>query len=178
LGGDQRLGWKNYGESLLLDIDHLSQIATITRSQIKKLNHAGIQTMQGLVDSNIYGISGIHSNALLRLKSQAKIQKESKGEEKPSFNILIAEPNKKQGLSLLPPPVSLDVFFDIEGFPLEEGGLEYLWGSTYFDSNGIRQFKEFWAHNRKEEEQAFKSFIEWAYASLEARSKNAYLSLC
>lgn len=156
--------WKVYGESLLLDVDHLSQIATITRSQIKKINHAGIRTMQDLVDSNINGVSGIHSNVLLRLKSQAKIQKESRGQEKPSFNILIPEPNQKQGLALLPPPSSLDVFFDLEGFPLEEGGLEYLWGSTFFDSHGIRQFKDFWAHNRKQEQQAFKDFIEWAYS--------------
>lgn len=156
--------WKKYGESLLLDVDHLSQIANINKSQIKKLNQAGIMTMQDLIDNSIDSISGIHSNVLLRLKSQAKIQKESYGQEKPSFNILIPDPDQKQGLALLPPPSSLDVFFDIEGFPLEEGGLEYLWGSAFFDSNGIRQFKDFWAHNRKEEKQAFKDFIEWVYS--------------
>ncbi|MBC7530229.1 MAG: TM0106 family RecB-like putative nuclease, partial [Oligoflexus sp.] len=56
-----------------------------------------------------------------------------------------------------------DIFFDIEGFPLDEGGLEYLWGSTYFDAEGQRVFKDFWAHNPEEEREAFKGFIEWAY---------------
>ncbi|HEY9459933.1 MAG TPA: TM0106 family RecB-like putative nuclease, partial [Paralcaligenes sp.] len=64
----------------------------------------------------------------------------------------------------LPPRNPLDVFFDIEGFPLDEGGLEYLWGCTYFDGSGKRQFKDFWAHDREQEKQAFGSFIAWAYA--------------
>ena len=57
-----------------------------------------------------------------------------------------------------------DVFFDIEGFPLDEGGLEYLWGNTYFDDNGQRQFIDFWAHNSEQEKQCFQDFIHWVYA--------------
>jgi predicted RecB family nuclease len=155
--------WKSYAENLLLDADHLSQIATITRSQIKKLNQAGIQTMQELATYIIPEGTGIHSSVLLRLISQAKIQKESKGLEIPLFKILEHKPNQKQGMALLQPLSSSDIFFDIEGFPLEEGGLEYLWGITYFDYEGKREFKDLWAHNRIEEKQAFKEFIEWVY---------------
>ncbi len=58
----------------------------------------------------------------------------------------------------------MDVFFDIEGDPLLEGGLEYLWGVTYFDENSVRQYKDFWAHDHEQEKDAFKNFIEWVYA--------------
>jgi predicted RecB family nuclease len=37
------------------------------------------------------------------------------------------------------------------------------YGSTYFDKDGTRTFKEYWAHNHTEERAAFKSYIEWAY---------------
>lgn len=156
--------WGNFAEQLLLEVDHLSQVANITRSQIKKLNQADIKTMQSLVDNDIQRVFGLTSNVLMRLRSQAKIQKDSIGQDKPLFKIIISELNQKQGLSLLPPHSPLDVFFDIEGFPLEDGGLEYLWGCAYFNVDGVRQFKDFWAHNKNEEQQAFKEFVEWVYA--------------
>ena len=56
------------------------------------------------------------------------------------------------------------MFFDIEGYPLEEGGLEYLWGNAYFDENKNRCFMDFWAHNHEQEKEAFKAFIDWVYA--------------
>jgi predicted RecB family nuclease len=159
--------WENYAKQLLVDVDHLSQIATITKSQIKKLNRFNIRTMRDLIDNNIDRVTGVQSNILSRLRAQASIQKDSIGLKKPLFKILTFESNQKQGLALLPPHSASDVFFDIEGYPLEEGGLEYLWGCTYFDFNGERQFKDFWAHNRNEEQKAFKEFIEWVYARWE-----------
>ncbi len=155
--------WTKYVGSFLSEVDHLSQIANITRSQIKKLNKSGIQTTPELISSDNVRISGINLNVLTKLRAQAKIQKESTTKEKPLFSIYVPEANQKQGLALLPPHSSLDIFFDIEGFPLEEDGLEYLWGSVFFDEHGNRKFKDFWAHNKKEERQAFKNFIEWAY---------------
>lgn len=155
--------WTKYAETFLLEVDHLSQIANITRSQIKKLNKHGIKTVKELIDSENVSIPEINFNVLTRLKAQAKIQQDSIGKSRPLFHILPNE-NQKQGLALLPPHSPLDLFFDIEGFPLEEDGLEYLWGSVFFDENGNRQFKDYWAHNKEEEQQAFKSFIDWAYS--------------
>jgi uncharacterized protein len=155
--------WTKYVETFLLEADHLSQIANITRSQIKKLNKSGIKTTQELINSENIRIPSINLNVLTKLKAQAKIQKESIDKGQPLFRIYVPEANQKQGLALLPPHSSLDIFFDIEGFPLEEDGLEYLWGSVFFDEHGNRQFKDFWAHNKTEERQAFKNFIEWAY---------------
>ena len=155
--------WSSYAEKLLIERDHLFQVANVTKSQIKKLNKAGLQTVQQLVDIRINRIPGINTEALERLKAQATIQNESIGEDRPRYKIITPAPNEKSGLALLPPHSSLDVFFDIEGYPLEEGGLEYLWGCAYFDEQGNRCFKDFWAHDREQEKQAFKNFIEWVY---------------
>ena len=155
--------WSNVAKQLLLEQDHLCKVADISKSQIKKLNHAQINTLEQLSKTNTEHISGIHPQTLQKRIAQAKIQHTSKGLEIPKFEILIPELGKKVGLALLPPSSPLDVFFDIEGYPFEEGGLEYLWGNTYFDKHGHRQFKDFWAHNKEQEKKCFKDFIDWVY---------------
>ncbi|MHA3048454.1 TM0106 family RecB-like putative nuclease [Acinetobacter sp. ANC 4639] len=156
--------WESYAKQLLKEADHLSQVATISRSQIKKMNAAGIQTMQDLAETQLDRIPDINPAVFARLKSQARIQKVSEGLETPHYEILIPESGQMQGVALLPPHSDLDVFFDIEGFPMMDGGLEYLWGNTYFDESGERQFKDFWAHSAEQEKQTFKAFIGWVYA--------------
>jgi predicted RecB family nuclease len=155
--------WSKQAEQLLKESDHLAQIATITKTQIKKLHKAGIFSMQALAETTISSIKGMNPFVFLRLKAQAAIQKESIGHDIPLYKILPHEPGKKKGLALLPPSSPFDIFFDIEGYPLEEGGLEYLWGISYFDESGLRQYKDFWAHNQEEEKACFKEFIDWVY---------------
>lgn len=165
--------WSSHAEQILLDKDHLFQVASITKGQIKKLNQTGIYTMQQLAESPVLLVGGIHSTVFAKLKAQAAIQIKSKlksqkqdsstDSDKPEFEILQHSQAERKGLSLLPPHSPMDVFFDIEGFPLDEGGLEYLWGNTYFDEKGNRQFKDFWAHNSEQEKQCFQEFIHWVY---------------
>ncbi|ALA26699.1 TM0106 family RecB-like putative nuclease [Piscirickettsia salmonis] len=155
--------WSDYAKQCLLEQDHLSQVAGVSSSQIKKLNAVSIITMQQLADTEEKAVPGINYAIFKRLKSQATIQKASIGKDKPLFEIIIPENGQLQGLALLPPTSPLDVFFDIEGYPLIEGGLEYLWGNTYFDESGARQFKDFWAHNEIQEKAAFQAFIQWVY---------------
>ena len=160
--------WQGYAQQLLKEADHPIQVATITRSHIKKLAAMGINTMTGLANTELERAPGISSVVFHKLKAQAKIQKASEGHMTPMYEVLVPEQGSKQGLALLPPHSDLDVFFDIEGFPLVDGGLEYLWGNTYFDETGERQFKDFWAHSPPEEKQAFKAFVEWVYARWQA----------
>jgi len=160
--------WSGTAEKLLLDRDHLSQVATITRSQIKALESQGITTATQLAESSHKHIPKIPAPVLKRLQAQSRIQLQTKklyqqGEKKPAFEILTPNGEAK-GLALLPPSSPLDIFFDIEGFPLVEGGLEYLWGVTYFDDDKKRQYKEYWAHTSEQEKQAFQEFVQWAYA--------------
>ncbi len=155
--------WSTYAESLLLKADHLIQVATITSGQIKKLNKAGINTMTALAEANSNTVKGMKPELFERLKAQAKIQKESIGKKIPAYQLIDNDDGKKQGLALLPPLSKNDIFFDIEGFPLEDGGLEYLWGVAYFDDNNQRQYMDFWAHDRDQEKESFRAFIEWTY---------------
>ncbi len=153
--------WSTYAEQLLKERDHLSFIANISSSQIKKLNEVGIFTCAELVSTTVTRIPSMNPSVFQSIKAQARIQQQSAGQMPPLFEILAPA---NAGLALLPPHSPLDVFFDIEGFPLAEGGLEYLWGNTYFDEQENRQFFDFWAHNPVQEKAAFKNFIEWAYA--------------
>ena len=62
----------------------------------------------------------------------------------------------------LPPVSPYDIFFDMEGYPLLENGLEYLFGATYLD-NGQPAYIDWWAHNSEQEKAAFENFVKWAY---------------
>ena len=70
---------------------------------------------------------------------------------------------KGKGFALLPPPSPADVFFDMEGYPHADEGLEYLFGVVLRGAAGP-EFKDWWAHDRREEQIAFEAFIDWVYA--------------
>lgn len=155
--------WSNLAKTILEKQDHLSQVANLSRSQIKKLEGAGILTMHELSSTRQKHIPQMSDVALDRARKQSSLQIASKGLDIPKYIILPHHASDKKGLAMLPPHSDLDIFFDIEGYPGDEGGLEYLWGNTYFDKNGNKQFKDFWAHNSIEEEHAFVEFINWVY---------------
>lgn len=156
--------WSDYANTLLIEQDHLFQVARITRSQIKRLNDANVHTLTQLAQYNESHVTGLNPFMLPKLISQAMIQLESRGLDVPKFQVLPHAAGEHKGLALLPPPTPQDIYFDIEGYPLVEGGLEYLWGSTYFDNEGHRCFKDFWAHDEEEEKQTFIDFITWVYS--------------
>jgi uncharacterized protein len=49
----------------------------------------------------------------------------------------------------------------MEGFPYVEGGLEYLWGVVYRDGATPTAYRDWWAHDEREERLAFEGFIDW-----------------
>ena len=155
--------WESLKNKFVEDTDHLSQVANITRSQIKKLSSAGIKTMTDLASvSN--KISGIDSGVLSRLRLQAELQIKSKSLSIPKFEVLNYENQESKGLALLPPLTKQDVYFDIEGAPLVEDGLEYLWGVAFYDESLDLRYLDFWAHNHDQEKYAFTDFISWVYS--------------
>ncbi len=159
--------WGEIAESILQTSDSLSIVANIRKSQIKKLHAAGINTLEALVNTDALTIKGMDLKIFERLKGQAKIQLSSRGKEIPLFKILESEAGK--GLKGLPAKSEMDVYFDIEGHPLFDGGLEYLWGVSYdspsTDPLGtLYPFKDWWAHDRAQEKLAFEGFIDWVYA--------------
>jgi predicted RecB family nuclease len=158
--------WGTYAKQLMQQSDSLSIVANIRKSQIKKLNDIGVKTLTDLAQTDRPSVKGISLDTFAKIKAQAEIQLESRGAAKPKFKVLKAEQGK--GLSGLPSASPLDVFFDIEGHPLMEGGLEYLWGVSYHNTEAAQgkqyAFKDWWAHDQAQEKLAFEGFIDWVYA--------------
>lgn len=153
--------WQDECQQQWLQDDHLNQVANIRKSQIQKLNQAGIKTLAELAQiSPTSVITGINPDPLEKLRTQAKLQlhKRTTGENK--FELLTLDANQKSGFYRLPKADKGDLFFDMEGDPLEPGGLEYLFGVYFFD-NEQAQFKAFWAHDRSEERIAFEAFMDF-----------------
>ena len=155
--------WSTYAESILEESDHLSVVANISRGQIRKIEAAGVLTASALAGSGITYVPGMATEVLDRLKTQSKLQIESKEVGKPQYQIRDADPsNGRLGLMKLPPASPDDVFFDIEGYPLADGGLEYLLGAVHLES-GKPKFSDWWAHDSIQEKRAFEEFIDWAH---------------
>lgn len=154
--------WSSAAEQYFQEQDHLCLIANITRRQVQKLQQAGISSRHQLVQCANSSVAGIHPDILQRLAQQARLQLESATLDTPKYEVLPPNPDQPNWLAYLPAQNSADIYFDLEGFPLQEGGLEYLWGAGYIEQ-GHFQFKAWWAHNEAEEAAAFQGFIQWAY---------------
>jgi len=148
--------WADHCGSVWDEEDSLFKVANISRGQVKKLETTGVPTLEAL--SNLdHPIRGMTENTQARLTTQARLQQARKTGE-PDFELRAREPGK--GFDLLPEPKPGDLFYDIEGDPHYEDGLEYLHG-VWFDS----QFLAFWAHDHDAEAKA----LEDLFAFIRAR---------
>lgn len=155
--------WSGYAAQKLDEKDHLCRVARITRRQIDRLEQAGIHTMTALAHSADRDVPGIEAQKMQWLVAQAALQCDSASQDVPAYQLLAMDVGSSTGLASLPAASALDVFFDIEGFPLEGDGLEYLWGCTFLDDSGAPVFRDWWAHDVRAERQAFEGFIDWAH---------------
>jgi uncharacterized protein len=131
--------------------DSLFNVANISRSQVKKLEAAGLMTMEALAGLD-HPIRGMVENTRLRLVTQARLQHARKTGVA-AFELREPEPGK--GFDLLPEPQPGDIFYDIEGDPHFEGGLEYLHG-VWTDG----QFRAFWGHDHAAEARALSGLLD------------------
>lgn len=151
--------WAGHCESVWEVEDSLYNVANISRGQVKKLETAGIRTMEGLAGLD-HPIRGLAENTRQRLVTQARLQHARKGGA-PAFELRPSEPGK--GFDLLPEPQPGDVFYDIEGDPHHEGGLEYLHGVW-----GDGRFHAFWGHDHAGEASALSDLLSFFRARLGA----------
>jgi predicted RecB family nuclease len=155
--------WTEHCSRSWQENDSLFNIANITHGQVKKLEAAGIRTMEQLaVHSGM--IRGLATPTLERLKAQARLQHARKSGE-PRFELRPQREGK--GFALLPEPKPGDLFYDIEGDPHYPEGLEYLHG-VWFDGT----FQAFWAHDHDAEMAALTSLLAFFKEHL-ARYPNA-----
>lgn len=152
--------WGDHCDSVWQAEDSLFNVANISRAQVKKLEAAGIRTMETLARLD-HSIRGMAENTRQRLITQARLQHARKTGA-PTFEL--RQPEAGKGFDLLPAPQPGDIFYDIEGDPHYEGGLEYLHG-VWLDG----QFKAFWAHDHAAEARALSELLEFFRQRLAAR---------
>ena len=141
--------------------DHLSLIAGIRRSQVERLQDAGVHTGAALASINGER-TGMGDSVLERLRHQAALQTHFRVTGEHRYDLL--PPTRENGFRLLPPPSGGDIFFDMEGFPFFEpsGGLEYLFGAVTPEGT----FSAFRAASRAEEKVAFEAFVDFVWDRL------------
>lgn len=156
--------------------DHICRVANIRRSQILRLETAGVTTMNGLASLGTNSrVRGIDDAVLARLVRQAELQiRPTDDAGKLRWTPLEARADgEPSGFDLLPEPDPGDLYFDMEGFPHVPGGLEYLFGIGWADSTEPSGFKfqAFWAHDRAQEKQSFESFMDFVEKHLDQHPK-------
>lgn len=144
--------WADHCSSVWDAEDSLFNVANIAKGQVKKLEAAGISTLAGLA-KHAGPIRGMANETLEKLRTQARLQNARKVGT-PQYEL--RPPQFGKGFDLLPAPQSGDLFYDIEGDPHYEGGLEYLHG-VWFDGG----FRAFWAHDHKAEARALSELLDF-----------------
>jgi uncharacterized protein len=164
--------WTSHAEKFFHDTDHLVQVAGITVGQIKKLKRADITTVADLALASDQSVPKLAKDSLDKLAAQARLQCQTRTDRignpdaPPRYEVLpsIGANGEPVGLAALPPDHPADIFFDMEGYPLIAGGLEYLFGvCTRNGQPDSYAFTDWWAHTREEEQLAFEGFTDWVF---------------
>ena len=151
--------WRDHCGAVWEAEEHLSLVAGLGRPQANRLREAGVTTLTalaGLPDG--VKVPRMAQATLDKLRAQARLQAARRAGGDPVVVPLPVEPGR--GLALLPPPDPADLFFDLEGDPLEDGGRDYLWGVHYRDG-GRPEFRFRWGHDALEERRAFEDTLDW-----------------
>jgi len=153
--------WSEHCQAQRVADDHLSLVAWMHREQAARLRMAGVHTLADLGRSAKGArIPRMAQPTFEALRSQASLQLAERESGVPSIELL--PPKPERGLAQLPEPDEGDIFFDMEGDPYIEGGLEYLFG-VCFRTHGELHFRAFWAHSRAEERHAFEQLIDFIF---------------
>ena len=166
--------WRTLCSQRRLADDHLCQVAGIQRSQWIKLSASGISTLKSLAEAPAnLSVPTIQPQTLLRLKAQAVLQHTGRLTGQRHLELIPPDGEGLRGFHRLPKPDVGDLFFDMEGNPMEPGGLEYLFGLWHRDASQPSgwQFRTFWAHDRDQERVAFEAFMDFVMAWLQRYPK-------
>jgi predicted RecB family nuclease len=159
--------WRERCDAQRVADDHLSLVAGMRVEQIRTLHHCGVATMSDLARAGD-DVRGISATVLQRLQQQARLQVDARlHPHSPPPYELLPDPGAGLGLQALPEPDAGDLFFDIEGDPfVGEGGVEYLLGVGWMETDGTFTYRSFWGHSNEEEKSSFESFIDFVAARL------------
>jgi uncharacterized protein len=157
--------WSNHCDAQRVADDHLSLVANMRRSQVTRLGEVGIATLERLARAQASERPArIGAQTFEALRAQAALQAGRRRSGEHSYELLA--PEEGRGLARLPAPSEGDLFFDMEGDPFFDEGLEYLFGVTWIE-DGKPRFRAFLATNRAEEKRAFEALIDFVIERLE-----------
>lgn len=153
--------WTTYIENLLSEKGDLSLVAGMTKYQRNRLLDNKITNINEFAKCDLSNVLKGKQDPLINLQKQARVQVNSKNNGKTLFDWRKVEDGEK--IKSLPFPNAGDVWFDMESCNNAITGdkLEYLFGASYRDNKGKLKFKAWWAHNKKQEEEAFKDWVKW-----------------
>jgi predicted RecB family nuclease len=152
--------WAETCEGARRQVDHLSLVAGMRRTQTARLRDAGIATLASLAAApDDARPARLAETTFTKLRRQAGLQLTQRASGVPSYVLL--EPHDGAGFALLPEPDDADVYFDMEGDPLYEPGvgLEYLFGAYVHGAEPA--YQRFWGETRDQEKAAFEKFVDW-----------------
>jgi uncharacterized protein len=140
--------------------DHLSLVAGIRRTQVDRLNAAGISQLETLATTAETRIPKLRPETLAKLREQAALQLHRRDTGELELVVLPLQPER--GFALLPEPSRGDVWLDLEGDPWydPQRGLEYLLGWVYLDDDGVARYDCIWAHDRDQEKAGLERLID------------------
>ncbi len=139
--------------------DHLSLAANLGRSQAARFAETGITTVAQLAAASDEARPvRVGQHTFKALREQAHLQVEQRTTTRPRYELLL--PEEGRGLARLPAPSERDLYFDMEGDPFFDNGLEYLFGVTSIEA-GEPVFHAFWATDRPQEKRAFEVFMDF-----------------
>jgi uncharacterized protein len=171
-GACKLCGWREVCAHEWERTDHLSRVAGLSRPQAKKLRAAGISTLTALAQTPPRTlVPKLTAHTFEKLRAQADLQLRGVING-PLVELLPFE--TARGFLRLPEPDPADLFFDLEGDPLHEDGLEYLWGVHFRNAAGEKEFVHHWAHDRSAERAAFEAVVDWFTAHV-AECPNAHI---
>jgi predicted RecB family nuclease len=157
--------WRNRCAAQWEADDHLSRVAGIRKQQWRRLEAAGIRTIAALgVVPEGTRVARMADETLAKLRAQARLQAGAARAGERRHELLEGAPFR--GFARLPAPSEGDIFFDMEGDPFEQDGLEYLFGVVCRDGAEWK-FRRWWAHGRTEERAAFEGFMDFVAERLE-----------
>jgi predicted RecB family nuclease len=140
--------------------DHLSLVAGIRRTQVERLNAAGIATLERLATTTDMRVKKLRPETLAKLREQAALQLHRRRTGELAHRILPLQPER--GFALLPEPSPGDIWLDFEGDPWYEAArpLEYLTGWVYLDDDGGPRYEHIWSLDREQEKAGFERLID------------------
>ena len=145
---------------------YLNIVANISRTQINKLKKKNIFSLPDLANTSLTTIKGIGNLPFNKLKEQALLQLHKLETNEDKF-VIIKNIDNFKGFNRLPPQNKNDLFFDIEGDPTSNEGLEYLFGLIIKDKNKT-EYKSFWSHNYEDERISFVNLMNFLKSHIDS----------